>query len=96
MKSGGGGAFSRGKLAKRSLRIALAFARTLLNPSIDMFDCTPHSSEMCSGSEAGSYLRLIDFVYHSTLGLRVIKKKKRHHIGESGRSILERESLLNV
>ena len=33
-------------------------------------------SEMCSGSEAGSSLRLIDFVYHSTLGLRVIKKKK--------------------
>ena len=31
---------------------------------------------MCSGSEAGSYLRLIDFVYHSTLGLIVIKKKK--------------------
>jgi len=31
--------------------------------------------EMCSGSEAGSYLRLIDFVYHSTLGLRAIKKK---------------------
>ena len=31
---------------------------------------------MCSGSEAGSYLRLIDFVYHSTLGLRVIKKKE--------------------
>jgi len=26
-----------------------------------------------SGSEAGSYLRLINFVYHSTLGLRVIK-----------------------
>ena len=33
--------------------------------------------EMCSGSEAGSYLRLIDFACHSTLGLRVIKKKKR-------------------
>ena len=32
---------------------------------------------MCSGSEAGSYLRLIDFVYHSTLGVRVIKKKKK-------------------
>jgi len=32
---------------------------------------------MCSGSEAGSYLRLIDFVYHSTLGLRVVKKKKK-------------------
>jgi len=34
---------------------------------------------MCSGSEAGSYLRLIDFVYHSTLGLRKIKKKKDAH-----------------
>ena len=32
---------------------------------------------MCSGSEAGSCLRLIDFVFHSTLGLRVIKKKFR-------------------
>ena len=31
---------------------------------------------MWSGSEAGSYLRIIDFVYHSTLGLRVIRKKK--------------------
>ena len=33
-------------------------------------------TEMCSGSEAGSCLRPIDFVYHSTLGLRVIQKKK--------------------
>ena len=33
-------------------------------------------TELCSGSEAGSYSRPIDFVYHSTLGLRVIKKKK--------------------
>ena len=32
-------------------------------------------TEMCSGSEAGSYLRLIDFVCHPTRGLRVIKKK---------------------
>ena len=32
---------------------------------------------MCSVSEAGSYLRLIDFVYHSTLGLRVIKKREK-------------------
>ena len=30
--------------------------------------------EMCSGSEAGSCSRRIDCVYHSTLGLRVIKK----------------------
>jgi len=34
-------------------------------------------TELCSGSEAGSYLRLIDGVYHSTLGLRVIQKKKK-------------------
>ena len=34
-------------------------------------------TDMCSGSEAGSCLRLIDFVYHSTLGLRVIKEKKK-------------------
>jgi len=34
-------------------------------------------TEMCSDSEAGSYLRLTDFVYHSILGLRVIKKKRR-------------------
>jgi len=32
---------------------------------------------MFSGSEEGSYLRLKDFVYHSTLGVRVIKKKKK-------------------
>jgi len=36
---------------------------------------------MGSGSEAGSYLRLIDFVYHSTLGLRVIKKRRRRPDG---------------
>jgi len=36
----------------------------------------PDGNEMCSGSEVGSYLRLIDFVYHSTLGLRVIKRRE--------------------
>ena len=36
---------------------------------------------MYSGSEAGSYLRPIDFVYQSTLGLRVRKKKRRADIG---------------
>jgi len=35
-------------------------------------------TEMCSGSEAGSYLRLIDFVYHSTLVLRVIEKRSSY------------------
>ena len=39
----------------------------------DQLRCT----EMCSGSEAGSYLRRIDVVYHSILGLRVVKKKKK-------------------
>jgi len=32
-------------------------------------------TEMCGGSEDGSHFRLIDLVYHSTLGSRVIKKK---------------------
>ena len=32
-------------------------------------------TETCNGSEAGLYLSLIDFVHHSTLGLRVIKQK---------------------
>ena len=45
-------------------------------------ECLPqfennYFTDMCSGSETGSYLRLIDFVYPSTLGLRVIKQKKK-------------------
>ena len=43
-----------------------------------------------NGSEAGSYLRLTDFVYHSSLVLRVIKKKKKGRKGEYN----ERERLL--
>ena len=31
---------------------------------------------MCGGSEVGSYLELIDFVYYSTLGLKVIKRER--------------------
>ena len=42
-----------------------------------MMKVRPYLTEMCSGSEAGSYLRLIDFVFHSTPGWRVIKKKKK-------------------
>jgi len=34
-------------------------------------------TETCSGSKAGSYLRLVDFVYHLILGLRVMKTKKK-------------------
>jgi len=33
--------------------------------------------KMCSGSEAGSYLRLIDFVYHSTCLLLSSQEKKK-------------------
>jgi len=36
-----------------------------------------YSREMCGDSEAGSNSRLIDFVCHSALGVRVIKKKKK-------------------
>jgi len=45
----------------------------LPSPRQVKFICYHH---MCSGSEAGSYLRLIDVVYHSPLGLRVVKKKR--------------------
>ena len=39
---------------------------------------------MCSGSEPGSYSRLIDLVYHLTQGLRVMKKKKKFKAGGLG------------
>ena len=46
---------------------------------------TSHPSSAALRTGAGSYLRLIDFVYHSNLGLRVTKKKKKkkteHHPG---------------
>ena len=42
-----------------------------------MWNLHNYFTEMCSGSEANSYLRLIDFWHHLTLGLRVIKKKKK-------------------
>ena len=44
----------------------------------------PVSASTNQGPEKGnlvSYLRRIDFVYHSTLGLRVIKKKKSLRAG---------------
>ena len=48
-------------------------------------------TEMCSSFKAGSYLRLIAFVYHSTLGLRVINKMR--NIIRGGRGLLEPTSL---
>ena len=41
-------------------------------------------TEICSGSEAGSYSRLTDSVYHSTLGLRVIKKTRSFEFAGQG------------
>jgi len=51
---------------------------------------------MCSGSEAGSYFRLIDFVYHSTLGLRVIKKRREWGGGPIRGEGAEAEELVEV
>ena len=41
-------------------------------------------TEMCSGSDTGSYLRIIDFVHHSTLSLKVKEKKKKSRVWGSG------------
>ena len=50
---------------------------------VEGFNCF---TEMCSGCEAGSYSRLVDFVYHPTLGSRVMKKKKVRRV--EGRGLL--------
>ena len=46
-------------------------------PSTHGAETRCYFTEMCSSAEAGSYFSLIDFVCHSTLGLRVIKKLKK-------------------
>ena len=48
---------------------------------------------MCRGSEAGSYLRLIDCVHHSTKGLRVLKKERKS--GETARQAAGVMSLIS-
>ena len=72
---------------------AVALWNVLAGRGLIRQDCTDRYSsqfenncftEMCSGSEAGSYLRLIDFVYHSTLGSRVTKKKRGGHGAKGG------------
>ena len=47
-------------------------------------------AEMCNGFEAGSYLRLIDCVHHSTLGLRVTKKNLVEELAEGVEVALRR------
>jgi len=57
-------------------------------------------TEMCSGSEAGSYLRLIDLMYHSTLGNptggAADHQPERVGVvwGQGGKAVLERLVLL--
>jgi len=60
--------------------------KQLINPFAENY----YFTEMCSGSEAGSYLRPVDFVYHSTLGLRVIKKKEEER-GSRAARLIERK-----
>jgi len=48
-----------------------------VSPLSSEYGTCNYFTEMCSGSEAGSYLRLVDFLCHSTLGLRVLKKKEK-------------------
>ena len=67
-------------LAEQLLVRRRCHERRLVVPHVGLrgYQCeNNYFTEMCSASEAGSYLRLVDFVYHSTLGLRVIKKKKK-------------------
>jgi len=52
--------------------------------------------ELCSGSQAGSNLRLIDFVYHSTLGLRVIKRGRETLRSFGAVRVEGRERLVHV
>ena len=58
---------------------------------------TTYFTKLCSGSEAGSYSRLIDFVYHTTLGLKVItrkEEKKRRTEFSMESPVMNRESVL--
>ena len=51
---------------------------SLTESCTDRYGCQLENNnftEMCSGSEAGAYSRLIGFVYRSTLGLKVINKR---------------------
>ena len=69
--------FSAPPFRKEALLCTSSVA-SFLQPSSSQFE-NNYFTEMFSGSDAVSYLRLIAFVCHSTLGLRVIKKKKKKH-----------------
>ena len=71
-----------------SLFLSLSRGRTLMI-AVEQYDTKSqvennYITEMCSASETGSYLRLIDCVYHSPLAWKVIKKKRRRRITKPG------------
>ena len=53
------------------------YRNVLRTTTLQKYFKNDHFTKKCSGLEAGSYLRFIDFVYQSTLVLRVIKKRRR-------------------
>ena len=55
---------------------------------VECCDRVNYFTDMCSGSEASSYLRLRDVAHHSTLGVRVIEKKKVTVSRAAGRGIM--------
>ena len=70
-----GGGVRRGALGESRRKTAGSNVRATTANDGSQFE-NNYFTELCSGSEAGSYSRRIDVVYHSTLGLRVIKNKK--------------------
>ena len=53
-------------------------------------------TEMCSVSGDGLCFRLIDFVYHSTLGLRVMKKDTCFWYASPRKSLREQEGVTTL
>ena len=53
-------------------------------------------TEMCSGFETGSFLRLRHFVHHATLALRVIHARRRMRDGRRpGKAVFGRKAPLS-
>ena len=71
------GAHIGGASADRSIAVLSKKLPSKHLPAVSSQFKNSYFTEMCSGSEEGWFLRLIDFVYHSTLGLGEIKKKKK-------------------
>ena len=68
-------------VAEVELRLGVICPRCFCVPPATTQFKNIYFEEISSGSEEGSYLRRIDLVYHSTIGWRVIKKKRRRQGG---------------